>query len=610
MKKAKRVLSTLLVCCLVVGLMPLSTRAYEMGMTGLETTISAASNHSLAIKDDGSLWVWGKGELGFVGKPNMIMDGVVTACEGDTGYGAIIYAIKTDGSLWVRSLTEITINGTTIGYNPQKIMDNVKTVDTSGRHTLAIKKDGSLWAWGNNSLGQLGDGTTETRDTPVKIMDNVLAVSAGTSCSFIIDKDKNLWELKVTPTKIQDNVMAVSSGNGHTLSLKEDGSLWTWGNNETPVKIMDNVNMISAGMSHSVAITKDGSLWSWGCNSSGELGDGTTTNANIPVKVMDDVVSVSAGSSHTLAVKKDGSLWSWGSNVSGELGNGSHDATSHSTPTKIMEGVKLPVINSEIDEFTSVYFLNGWDTTTRTVKFGDSAFINPDTYAVADGVDVSNISSLLNKYVLVTMEQGDSSLEYTITDIQPVESKIGTVSATGEHSLTIDGTTYPVREDYLLGAHDGQEFLYHISNGTIMGFDVLEEKTGTLEAWDSTTGRVIIDGQVYPTNYISNIESIDELLGTQVYFSLSVTSGYTPLIKVSAYSVSDTLTISKITPNSGAIYPQAITIYFGSAVQLGTGYIWLKDIQTDKVLGNVSIQGQDMPIDSVRSFLNKFVCAI
>ena len=96
--------------------------------------------------------------------------------------------------------------------------------------------------------------------------------------------------------------------------------------------------MISAGMSHSVAITKDGCLWSWGCNSSGELGDGTTTNANIPVKVMDDVVSVSAGSSHTLAVKKDGSLWSWGSNVSGELGNGSHDATSQQPVKQICAG--------------------------------------------------------------------------------------------------------------------------------------------------------------------------------------------------------------------------------------------------------------------------------
>ena len=130
------------------------------------------------------------------------------------------------------------------------------------------------------------------------------------------------------------------------------------------------------------------------------------------------------------------------------------------------------------DNMNSVYFLSGWDSNTRTVQFGDNTLSTPDTYTVADSVDVSNINSLLNKYVLVTMEQGDSSLEYTITDIQPVESRIGTVSTTGEHSLTIDGTTYPVREDYVLALYDGEEVLYHVSNGIIMGFDVLEGMAG------------------------------------------------------------------------------------------------------------------------------------
>lgn len=181
-----------------------------------------------------------------------------------------------------------------------------------------------------------------------------------------------------------------------------------------------------------------------------------------------------------------------------------------------------------------VYFLSGWDAVTRTVKFGDEE-ITPDTYTVADNVDVSNISSLLNKYVLVTMEQGDSSLEYTITDIQPVESKIGTVSATGEHSLTIDGTTYPVREDYVLASYDGEEVLYHVSNGTIMGFYVLEEKTGTLEAWDSTTGKVTIDGKVYSTNYMSDLSFVSDIgdrLNKQYYFRIAKTGDYTMLYKI------------------------------------------------------------------------------
>ena len=175
------------------------------------------------------------------------------------------------------------------------------------------------------------------------------------------------------------------------------------------------------------------------------------------------------------------------------------------------------------DNMNPVYFLSGWNTATRTVQFGDNTLSTPITYTVADAVDVSSIDSLLNKYVLVAMEQGDSSLEYTITNIQPVESKIGIVSATGEHSLTIDGTTYPVREDYKLASHDGKEVLYHVSNGTIMGFDVLEEKTGTLEAWDAATGKATIDGKTYVTNYLSDLSlmnNTDNVIGKKIEFSV------------------------------------------------------------------------------------------
>jgi len=184
----------------------------------------------------------------------------------------------------------------------------------------------------------------------------------------------------------------------------------------------------------------------------------------------------------------------------------------------------------------SVYFLSGWDAATRTVQFGDNTLSTPITYTVADGVDVSNIDSLLNKYVLVTMEQGGSSLEYTITDIQPVESKIGTVSATGEHSLTIDGTTYHVREDYVLALYDGNEVLYHVYNGTIMGCDVLEEKTGTIEVWNGATGNITIDGTVYSTNYLSDlsfVSNIENYLNKQYYFITVKTGNYTLLYKIS-----------------------------------------------------------------------------
>ncbi len=187
------------------------------------------------------------------------------------------------------------------------------------------------------------------------------------------------------------------------------------------------------------------------------------------------------------------------------------------------------------DNMNPVYFLSSWDAVTRTVQFGDNTLSTPYTYTVADSVNVSNIDSLLNKYVLVTMEQGDSSLEYTITDIQPVESKIGTVSATGEHSLTIDGITYPVREDYVLALYDGKEVLYHVYNGTIMGFDVLEEKHGVLGSWNDATKKVTIGGAVYPTNYLTDFSFMDNIrdyFQKDVYFLIADSSGYCPMIKI------------------------------------------------------------------------------
>ena len=148
-------------------------------------------------------------------------------------------------------------------------MDDVVAVSARGYHTAAIKANGSLWTWGSNHFGQLGDGTTEHKYTPVKIMDNVAAVSAGSA---------------------------------HTAAIKTDGSLWTWGDNPygelgdgtteykySPVKIMDDVVAVSAGTCHTAAIKKDGSLWTWGANSFGELGDGTTEDKHSPVKVMDGV---------------------------------------------------------------------------------------------------------------------------------------------------------------------------------------------------------------------------------------------------------------------------------------------------------------------------------
>ncbi len=186
-------------------------------------------------------------------------------------------------------------------------------------HTVALKSDGTLWSWGSNAYGQLGDGS-------------------GTS--------------KIVPTKIEtDNTWAsVFSGAFHTVALKSDGTLWAWGynyagqlgdgtttNRLSPVQIGTDNTWVSvfAGYYHTIALKSDGTLWAWGLNNYGQLGDGSGTNRFVPTQIGYDNtwVSVSAEVWHTIALKSDGTLWAWGDNGCGELGDGS--ARVKFVPTKI-----------------------------------------------------------------------------------------------------------------------------------------------------------------------------------------------------------------------------------------------------------------------------------
>ncbi|MCL2425564.1 MAG: Ig-like domain-containing protein [Oscillospiraceae bacterium] len=202
-------------------------------------------------------------------------------------------------------------------FDPTSPGERTPMVSAGQNHTVEIRADGSLWAWGWNEHGQLGDGTWTNRNTPIRI---------GT--------DSN-WS-------------SVSAGNWHTAAIRTDGSLWTWGlagrlgddlmaNRNTPVRVSSANNWVSvsSGTNHSVAIRADGSMWAWGSNGQGQLGDGTTTHRSLPVHIGtgSNWASVSAGRYHTVAIRTDGSLWAWGFNINGELGDGTMDRRD--SPTRI-----------------------------------------------------------------------------------------------------------------------------------------------------------------------------------------------------------------------------------------------------------------------------------
>ena len=314
----------------------------------------------------------------------------ITRKDGGTGGGGTLtsvrfvsagnrstMAIGTDGSLWAwggNSIGQLGDGTTTNRLTPTRIGTDTdwKSVSTGGSHTIALKADGSLWAWGENDQGQLGGGNDNrgNKSSPTRIgtETNWASVSAGHDCTIALKADGSLWAWGYngswilgdgigvsfinTPTRIgtETNWASVSAGGNHYMAIKTDGSLWAWGKTgsgelgdgtnttkTTPTRVGTETNWksVSAGSSHTMAIKADGSLWAWGWNVYGQLGDGTTTQKLIPTQISSDInwASVSAGGISTMAIKTDGSLWAWGYNGDGLLGDGTN--TTRTTPTRI-----------------------------------------------------------------------------------------------------------------------------------------------------------------------------------------------------------------------------------------------------------------------------------
>ncbi len=207
-----------------------------------------------------------------------------------------------------------------------------------------------LFAWGWNSYGQLGDGTTTNRLMPVAVVSDVVLAVAGEVHSLFVKGDSTLWAMgyngdgelgdgtmttRHLPVYVASNVVSVAAGSWHSLYLKHDGTLWAMGQNlhgqlgdgtttarHSPISVASNVVALSAGLDFSTYLTGDGTLWAMGKNNYGQLGDGTTVEKHSPISVASNVVAMTTGYSHTLFLNGDGTLWAMGENSSGQLGDG------------------------------------------------------------------------------------------------------------------------------------------------------------------------------------------------------------------------------------------------------------------------------------------------
>ena len=303
--------------------------------------ISCGDSHTAAVKTDGTLWTWGAGSSGQLGDNTATPKSTpVTTFLGGTNWKQVACganhnaAIKTDGTLWTwgfNSAGQIGDNTGTARSTPVTTFAggaNWKQVACGQQHTAAIKTDGTLWTWGSNYNRQIGDNTATNRSIPVTTF------AGGTN-----------WK-------------QVACGSQHTAAIKTDGTLWIWGYNQfgqlgsndsgvnrpTPITTFlggTNWKQVANGQSqlHTAAIKTDGTLWTWGFNSYGQLGDNTTTQRNTPVTTFSGGTNwkqVSGGNQHTAAIKTDGTLWTWGRNSYGNLGD--NTTTDRSTPVTTFAG--------------------------------------------------------------------------------------------------------------------------------------------------------------------------------------------------------------------------------------------------------------------------------
>jgi alpha-tubulin suppressor-like RCC1 family protein len=310
-------------------------QAVQVGLDNRWQTVATGAEHTLALKADGTLWAWGSnasGQLGVLANGNPVAsqsaplqvgsarDWVAVAAAGFSSY-----ALKADGTLWAwgeGSLGQLG-NGLSIRQNQPVAVSNPNpfgrwlAISAGSDHVLALQADGSLWSWGSNASGQLGQGAQPADpSTPAQILTGLFT-----------DND---WS-------------AVAAGGGHSLALKADGTLWSWGDNASgqlgigslvsqnlpvPVGSDHDWSGLAAGALHSLALKKNGSLYSWGDNSSGQLGNGQLAQQNSPAPALaasgaSGLLALSAGAFHSLALKANGEIYSWGGNLDGQLANGS-----------------------------------------------------------------------------------------------------------------------------------------------------------------------------------------------------------------------------------------------------------------------------------------------
>ncbi|OQA05721.1 MAG: Regulator of chromosome condensation (RCC1) repeat protein [bacterium ADurb.Bin374] len=354
--------------------------------------VSAGGQYSAVLRNSGELYMFGKNDYGQFGTDSptatsspILVNSINNIKEISCGHAHTL-AVQNDGSLWAWGFNQygqVGTGTTTPSYKyPVRVssLTSIISVAAGSWHSLALRSDGTLWAWGSNYYGQIGLGYSGT--TPVTYPTQVLA--SGPSNFIAIAAGGGYYS---------------SYNTGHSLALRNDGTVWAWGcnlwgqlgdnstgNKYQPVQVMQypgtasltDVIAIAAGDGHSLALKSDGTVWAWGYGNYGQLGDNGATQRTTAVQVKDsastylqDVVKIAAGggtyyssayypNGFSLALKRDGTVWSWGFGGSGQIGNNLNGNQNYAVKTWGLTGITtIGAGNKGINDSNSAHALAG-----------------------------------------------------------------------------------------------------------------------------------------------------------------------------------------------------------------------------------------------------------
>lgn len=502
------------------------------------TKVAVYSQSAFGLKADGTVWSWGANSSGQLGDNTIVAKSSPVSVVGahsfidivTTNQGSV-FGLKADGTVWGWGLN------TTGQLGDNTILSKSSPVSVVGAHSFiliyptrtvgavsslfALKANGECWSWGNNVGGLLGDGTATNRSSPVSVVGGHLFTKL-----FMSDQCNNMavWGLKAdntmwawgdntsgalgdltattrsSPVSVVGNhsfTLIVHTGSPTAAGLKADGTVWTWGAGSggvlgdqtttaksSPVSVVGAHSFISIkaiGNNNAMtALKADGSVWTWGQGSSGVLGDNTTTNKSSPVIVVGahSFTAVSTGDTQCHGIKADGSIWSWGINTVGTLGDGTF--TTRSSPVSV---VGMTIAQAFTGEYSN--FCTFKDNTGLTWGMGANGL------GAATNASKSSPISVRGAHSFIMLVYGGQTVFGLKAD--------GTVWSWGSNASgimgdnTITGKSSPVS---VVGAHSFTSIGITNASGTTVQTGYGIKADGSLWSWGSNVNGNIGDNSV------------------------------------------------------------------------------------------------------------------